>query len=248
MEDQLTDDQSHYEISLTAGQAFLAFVLLLLSLAASFAFGLMIGKGQGDERLVVRREPSIIHEGSLIPKKASGKIVELGVVDSDFKADDEITATATTDSAAANVAATITEGSVTVENLAPPTPAPEKPSASIAPPPAALRESAPIARETKPATVESKPATVEPKPVAPTAPPTAGPAYAQLLSTGDQKVAEALAARLIDRGFTAAYVERGSSEKGPVFRVRVRFPSDGEARAAEARLREFSKEVWITRQ
>src|SRR5213075_2251822 len=54
-EDVLTDDQSHYEISLTAGQAFVAFVLLLLSLAASFAFGLMIGKGQADERLVVHR-------------------------------------------------------------------------------------------------------------------------------------------------------------------------------------------------
>ena len=46
-EEPITDDQSHYEVSLTAGQAFLAFVLLLLSLAASFAFGLMIGRGQG---------------------------------------------------------------------------------------------------------------------------------------------------------------------------------------------------------
>ena len=36
------DDQSHYEISLTAGQAFMAFVLMMLSLAAAFAFGLMI--------------------------------------------------------------------------------------------------------------------------------------------------------------------------------------------------------------
>src|SRR6266436_4152391 len=72
-EDVLTDDQSHYEISLTAGQAFVAFVLLLLSLAASFTFGLMIGKGQGDERLVVRKEPAV-------------KIVELGVADDAFKA------------------------------------------------------------------------------------------------------------------------------------------------------------------
>ena len=37
-EEQLTDDQSHYEVSLTAGQAFVAFVFLLLSLAAAFAF------------------------------------------------------------------------------------------------------------------------------------------------------------------------------------------------------------------
>jgi len=67
-----------------------------------------------------------------------------------------------------------------------------------------------------------------------------------LLSTGDQKTAEALAVKVINRGFTSAYVERGSSEKGPVYRVRVRFDSEAEARAAEAKLREFSKDVWIT--
>src|SRR5688500_8409393 len=73
-----TDDQSHYEISLTAGQAFIAFVLLLLSLAASFAFGLMLGKGQADERLVVRRETPVVTEAALAPaKKSEGKIVEL---------------------------------------------------------------------------------------------------------------------------------------------------------------------------
>src|SRR5213075_1399932 len=82
-----TDDQSHYEISLTAGQAFIAFVLLLLSLAASFAFGLMIGKGQADERLVVRKEPAVINEGSVVAaKKNEGKLVELGINNDDFKA------------------------------------------------------------------------------------------------------------------------------------------------------------------
>lgn len=45
------DDSSHYEISLTAGQAFIAFVLLLLSLAAAFAFGVIVGKGQIDGAL-----------------------------------------------------------------------------------------------------------------------------------------------------------------------------------------------------
>jgi cell division septation protein DedD len=173
-EQALVDDQSHYEISLTAGQAFVAFVLLLLSLAASFAFGLMIGRGQADERLVVRKEPSVISEGSVVPKKAPGKIVELGVTNDDFK-----------------------------------------PAAS--------------------------PAVIDP--VATSAVPT----YAQLLSTSDQKTAEALAAKLIDGGFTAAYVERSTTDKGPVFRVRVKFPSEGEARAAEAKLKEFSNEVWITK-
>src|SRR5687768_12762717 len=85
MEEQHHDDQSHYEISLTAGQAFVAFVLLLLSLAASFAFGLMLGKGQGDERLVVQKETPVVTEAALIPKKSQGKIVELGVEADDFE-------------------------------------------------------------------------------------------------------------------------------------------------------------------
>src|SRR5688572_26580987 len=93
MEEQHHDDQSHYEISLTAGQAFVAFVLLLLSLAASFAFGLMLGKGQGDERLVVQKETPVVTEAALIPKKSVGKIVELGVEADDF-AQEEATETA----------------------------------------------------------------------------------------------------------------------------------------------------------
>lgn len=179
-EDVLIDDQSHYEISLTAGQAFMAFVLLLLSLAASFAFGLLIGRGQADERLVVRKEPAIINEAAAVPKK-SGKIVELGVTNDDFK--------------------------------------PAEPSVAPAPPPAVVEAIA-------------TPAT---------------PVYAQLLSTSDQKTAEGLAAKLIDNGFTAAYVERTATDKGTIFRVRVKFPSEADARAAETKLKEFSKEVWITK-
>src|SRR6476620_1951121 len=95
-EELLTDEQSHYEISLTAGQAFVAFVLLLLSLAASFAFGLMIGRGQGDDRLVVRKEPTVVTEASVIPKKGSGKIVELGVAEDDFNAPAKTDTKATT--------------------------------------------------------------------------------------------------------------------------------------------------------
>ena len=202
-----TDDQSHYEISLTAGQAFIAFVLLLLSLAASFAFGLMIGKGQGDERLVVRKDMPVVTEASLGPaaKKSEGKIVELGAPDDEVEApaDDSTT---TTDAVAP--APVIEEhGSTATGGETPPAQPAETPAVQV------------VAQV---------------------------PHYAQLLSTGDQKTAEALAARVIERGFTSAYVERGSTDKGPVFRVRVKFASEGEARAAEPRLREFSKEVWIT--
>ena len=78
-------------------------------------------------------------------------------------------------------------------------------------------------------------------------PSTTAPAYAQLLTTSDQKTAEELAAKLIDSGFTAAYVERTTTEKGIAYRVRVKFPTDSEARAAEPKLRAFAPEVWITR-
>lgn len=185
MEDVLTDDQSHYEISLTAGQAFVAFVLLLLSLAASFAFGLLIGRGQTDDHLAIRKDAATVSEPAAVPKKVVPKVAE--VTNDDFKA-----------------------------------PAP------------VITESA----DGAPASAGSRPAK---------AGAASSPVFAQLLSTSDQKTAEALAAKLIESGFTAAYVERTNSDKGTVFRVRVKFPSEADAHAAEAKLKQFSKEVWITR-
>ena len=190
MEEVLTDDQSHYEISLTAGQAFVAFVLLLLSLAAAFAFGLMIGKGQADDHLVVRKEPAVINEASAAPKKIA-KAAE--VTNDDFK-----------------------------ESVGPTSvgrPAEARPHTTPAP-------------------------TIEPVVTAP--PVSTGPAFAQILSTSDQKTAEALAAKLIEGGFTAAYVERTTTDKGTIFRVRIKFPSEAEARAAGPKLKAFSNDVWIT--
>jgi len=207
----LSDDQSHYEVSLTAGQAFVAFVLLLLSLAASFAFGLMIGKGQADERLVVRKEPAVINEGSVIAsKKNDGKLIDLGVGNDDFKAPPPAT---TSSAATATTAPAIAEGTVT--------PLTESAAAPI------TATAAPIAA---------------PKPVA-VAPPSIGPAYAQLLVTSDQKTADALAAKAIDHGFMTTYVERA----GTSFKVRVKFNSEAEARANETKLKEVSKDVWIVK-
>lgn len=212
-EETIQDDQSHYEVSLTAGQAFVAFVFLLLSLAASFAFGLMMGRGHGEDRLVVKREPAIVTEASAVPKKNTGRIVELGVADDSFK------------TAAAETAPQPAETQPVVEEAAPP------PAADAAGPETA-------------AAVRPQPATVS-QAAAPVS--TSSPAFAQLLSTADQKVAEALATKLIEGGFDSAYVERGATQKGPIFRVRVKFVSEPDARAAEARLKEFSKDVWITR-
>ncbi len=218
-EHAIADDQSHYEISLTAGQAFVAFVLLLLSLAAAFAFGLMIGKGQADDRLVVQKATPVVTEASLTPRKNEGRIVELGVEADDFRDDAAATETAASET---TVTATVVEEAPVVTETG------ETPAAQPAATPAVQQQQQP--------------------PPAQAAPPQHHvTTYAQLLSTSDQKTAETLAVRLINRGFTAAYVERGSSsDKGPVFRVRVKFDSEPEARAAEPKLKEFSKEVWIT--
>jgi cell division septation protein DedD len=195
------EDQSHYEISLTAGQAFIAFVLLLLSLAASFAFGLMIGKGQADERLVVRKEPAVVTEGPA--KKSEARLLDLGI--------------------GSDVAKT--------ETTEPVTPLTESAPEAGAPTPAAAEITAPA-----------------PQPAAqPRNPETTQPVFAQVLSTLDQKTADTLAAKLIDAGFNSAYVERGATDKGTAFRVRVKFPSEADARAAETRLHEFSKDVWIVK-
>lgn len=194
-EELLTDDQSHYEISLTAGQAFVAFVLLLLSLAAAFAFGLVIGRGQGEDRLVVKKEPAVITEASAVKPRNEGRIVELG----------------DTRNAAVPAAGTST---VPVDTAPPPAPTP-----TITPAPAVE-------------TTASQPAVTP-----------ALPAYAQLLVSTDQKTAEALAATLIDKGFPTAYVERANGQ----FKVRVKFASEAEARAAEPRLKEFAKDVWIVK-
>ena len=231
MEEQYTaDDQSHYEISLTAGQAFVAFVLLLLSLAASFAFGLMLGKGQADERLVVRKENPVVSEASLAPMTGTGEIID--VASDDFEDEAE---------AAPPVTREVETPQVIEE------PAPEPVVADVQPATATVVAAGVLESEPVPPRVAVAPQQQSAKAPAVAKPSTERvPHFAQLLSTGDQKSAEGLAVKLIDRGFTTAYVERGASEKGPVFRVRVRFGSEAEARAAEAKLREFSTEVWIT--
>ena len=190
-----TEDQSHYEISLTAGQAFIAFVLLLLSLAASFAFGLVIGRGQGEDRLVVKKEPAVITEASVLKPRNDGKIVELG--------DTSNAAVPAAGPSAVPADATTTTTTV------------------IVPAPAAETAARP-AGETPALQV---------------------PVYAQLLVSTDQHTAETLAATLIDKGFPTAYVERAGGQ----FKVRVKFNSEADARAAEPKLKEFAKDVWIVK-
>ena len=213
-EEPITDDQSHYEVSLTAGQAFFAFVLLLLSLAASFAFGLMIGRGQGDEKLLAQVAPAAEETGVIASaKKPRERIVELGMADdtSFQQSDAPVEAEPPKQTAKTAPRVTISEEPMT-------------PAAGDA----ALAAPAPPKRAATSATGAAY--------------------YAQLLSTGDQKKAESLAARLIDSGFLGAYVERTTNDKGALFRVRVNFPSEVEARASEAKLKTFSKDVWITKQ
>lgn len=205
------DDSSHYEISLTAGQAFIAFVLLLCSLGAAFAFGILVGRDQLDERLVVRRDPAIITEGD---SSEPGRIVELGVPEPASK----------------TLPPVRSEQPVGIEELAP-TPAP-------------TRDFNP-----EPVPIDPRPERQSPPPSPPTTLPAGGtPAIAQVLSSTEQRAAENLAAKLIDSGFQTAYVERVENAGAMIFRVRVRFPSEAEARAASARLKSISgTDPWITR-
>jgi hypothetical protein len=211
MDEHHADDASHYEISLTPGQAFIAFILLLCSLGAAFAFGIMVGRGQLDERLVVQREPAVVGEGTA-PGEA-GRIVELGV-DGDFGS----TATAA-DTTGTETALTETP---TIQELAPVT------TDGAAVP---VVETAPGAQPQTPAAGD-------------------GPVYAQLLSSSEQKPAEALATKLIEAGFTSAYVERVQAGGSMIYRVRVRFPSEAQARASIDRLKALAGggEVWVTKQ
>lgn len=246
--------QSHYEISLTAGQAFVAFVLLLLSLAASFAFGLMIGKGQADERLVVRKDPAVINEASTIPKKSDGKLSELGVSSDDFKSTTKAASSAS--KPAATGTSMITEGTPATAAPSTETPSTETPASEPAPAASKPTTTAPVPRPVmtpapsaaRPAVTSATPAATSTQAAAPK-PQTAvaGPVEAQLASIADQKAAEAMAAKLINKGFTSAYVDRGTNEKGTVWRVRVKFNSEAEAQAALPRLREVSKDIWITK-
>lgn len=208
--EQTRDDSSHYEVSLTAGQAFIAFVLLLFSLAASFAFGVIIGREQNGEPLIARTEkPAVVAQGKA--SRETPQIVELGV------------------------------GNEPAARIIEEEPPVVKPKAAV-----------PAAEPVRTTAVEPSSADSEPPSATAPAPREStgseGPWYAQLLSTSDVKSAEALAARLIDNGYTSAYVQRNAGEQGNVFRVRVRFPDEVAARAAATPLKAFSKgDVWVTR-
>src|SRR5262249_53865151 len=148
--------------------------------------------GQGEDRLVVKKEPAVINEAAAMKPRNDGKIVELGA--DDFKQ----------------------AGSAVV------------PTAGPAAVPAAPASTVVDTTTNQPAQAPAL---------------QASPVYAQLLVSADQKTAEALAATLIDKGFTTAYVERA----GTTFKVRVKFNSESEARAAESKLKEFAKDVWIVK-
>lgn len=209
MEDQQLNDDSHYEISLTATQAFVAFVLLLLSLAAAFAFGVMVGRGQLDPEASKRggeAETTQITERPMPTTPA-----------------ESVPAEPVAETAAPEAAATEAGDEIEISS-----PAAAVPTATSAIPPAA--------KPVPPA-----------QPVAAPAPATSGPVYAQLLATSDAKRAETLAAKLIDAGFTAAFVDRVKSDKGTIHRVRVRFRSDADARAAVPALQKYTTEnVLVT--
>src|SRR5581483_6874746 len=157
--------------------AFVAFVLLLLSLAASFAFGLLIGRGQTDDRLAIRKDAAAITEANVGPTSV-GRPAEAG----------PHTAPA----------------QVTTDDFKEPAP-----KATIE---AAGRVAAGASPAAEPAKAEPPASAAGLKPAAPPVTAPAGPVYAQLLSTSDQKTAEGLAAKLIEGGFKVAYDDTATTE------------------------------------
>lgn len=210
VEEPIHDDSSYYEISITAGQAFVAVVLLIGSLAAAFAFGIVVGEARGKTTLRERSRPPVILEGE---DPGSGSIVELGIEDEPF---------APREDAPAPAEETIEEPELIEDSETPDgaeQPAPGEPELALPGPS-----------------------------VPPDSPSAAVPYVAQILSTTEREPAERLAARLIDAGFSNAYVERVSSDAGMLYRVRVRFASENQARSAVERLKSYAPgEIWVSR-
>lgn len=200
-EEPIHADSSHYEISLTAGQAFMAVLLLLGSIVASFVFGAIVGTARGEERVAGRTaQPlSSIEELDRAPAEAG--------VREDAPS-------------SAEPATRVDEPSSIVEDESP------RPTVRTLP-------------TSSPATAASS---------RPDGELSASPHDAQILSTTESASAEALAARLIEAGFSSAYVARVPRDDSTLYRVRVRFENEKSARDAVERLSAFAPgEVWILR-
>ncbi|MDX1584135.1 MAG: hypothetical protein R3338_11105, partial [Thermoanaerobaculia bacterium] len=73
VDEPIHDDSSYYEISITAGQAFLAVVLLIASLAAAFAFGIIVGQARAKEQTSTASSTATIVE----EEDAASPVVEV---------------------------------------------------------------------------------------------------------------------------------------------------------------------------
>ncbi|MBW3564258.1 MAG: SPOR domain-containing protein [Acidobacteria bacterium] len=199
-EEPIHADSSHYEISLTAGQAFMAVLLLLGSIVASFVFGAIVGTARGEERAAGRTaQPlSSIEELDRSPIEPGAK--------EDHSAP-----------SSAEPATRVDEPSSIVEDESP------RPTVRTLP-------------------------TSSPAGASPDRELSASPHDAQILSTTESAPAEALAARLIEAGFSSAYVARVPRDDSTLYRVRVRFEDEKSARDAVERLSAFAPgEVWVLR-
>ncbi|MHB9001617.1 MAG: SPOR domain-containing protein, partial [Thermoanaerobaculia bacterium] len=191
---------------------------------AAFALGIMIGRGGDADQLVIRRDGGVVTEAAMVDggKSEEASIVELGVTSTDLSAEEVLDPLAVPPAPVTETTTTAQDQTATFEI-----------------------STAATAEPTTAAPVAEKPAPT-PAPVA-TAP--AVTHYVQLFSSGDGKAAEALAAKVIDAGFTSTFVERIPGEHGTIYRVRVKYPSEESARAAAEKLKAYVKaEPWVTKQ
>lgn len=236
----MSESRTHYQISLTAGQAVGLFVGLLAALGLAFFFGLMAGSaGRSEGRAAAAPEKDETSAAARPAPNAAADApppVETGVPSSASSNGPRASATAVA-SAEPTPPATIRTFEDSADEEAAESPRPGS-RTSIAGAPA-------------PGASAAAPASPAPKAAPAGASAHAAPAgdgiWIQAASLSSHDEANALGARLSRHGYHAV-VLTGAGPKGKVYRVRVGpYRTEGEASHAVARLsrQEKIREPWV---
>jgi len=230
----VSEPRTHYQISLTAGQAVGLFAGLLVALGGAFFFGLMTGySGREAKAAEPVAEGRAAAAKSPTPGPDSLPPVETGVPLAASRADASAVTPAPVEP---TVPATIHPFEDSAEDEAGAAPAAGSRTSVVEPGPAASAAKAPAHPAAKPAA-----------PAARAAEPGAGKVWVQAASLSSHDEAAALAARLSKHGFHAVVLS-GSGPKGKVSRVRVGpYRNEDEAARAVAKLtkQEKIRSPWI---
>jgi cell division septation protein DedD len=217
------EPRTHYQLSFTARQAMVFFVVCLLALGLSYFFGLMTGLSDRPAPAAVRTPPT--------PAPSPGRVAAGGppTPEGPFDAPEAGSRTRLAgeptpgEATPPRVLKTFEDGGA------------EEPTNPPAPAPSPARVSTRAAAAAGPA---------------PSAP-TAGGLWVQVASLASPGEADALVRRLRRRGFHAQTFPAEASAKGRVFRVRVgpyRTEEDAARAADRLRRQERIRQTWVVRE